>query len=110
MASAQIRVERQATGRADLLRRYTVILDGNSVGRVKRGESITIDTAPGHHDLHLKIDWARSPSLELDLADGQQRDVRCWPNAKPLAALYWITVGRSRYIGIEERRHDANDR
>jgi hypothetical protein len=107
MGTAQIRVERQARGWADLLRRYTVVLDGTEVGRIKRGESITLEADPGHHELHLRIDWARSPSLELNLAEDQQLTIRCWSKANPLAWPYWITLGRSRYIGIEAPHEDA---
>jgi hypothetical protein len=58
-------------------------------------------TDAGHHELHLKIDWARSESVQLDLEPDGAAEVRCWPNGRALLALYWITAGRARYIGVE---------
>jgi hypothetical protein len=100
MAGARIRVRRDDAPWPDRLRGYRVVLDGAVVGSVKRGESITVMTDAGYHELHLKIDWARSESVQLDLKPDGEADVRCWPNARALTALYWITVGRSRYIGV----------
>jgi len=101
MDNARIRVDREAGRLVDRLRAYKVVLDGAVVGRVKRGESLVFDTSPGHHELHLAIDWGRSPKLELELSAGQETHVRCWPRANPLLVIYWITLGRARYIGIE---------
>jgi len=101
VAIGLIRVHRTPESWGDRLRAYRVVLDGTVVGRVKRAESITLEVNAGHHELHLTIDWARSPSVKLDLVEGEEVDVRCWPNGRPITALYWITFGRSRYIGIE---------
>lgn len=106
MASSRIRIERltfdqlDPRRRADRLRNYTVVLDGAKVAKIALGEWITISTDPGRHELHLVIDFARSPRLELHLGDGQEIRVNCWANANPLFWPYWLTLGRSRYIGI----------
>ena len=101
MTGACIRIERDATLRSDLFRAYKAVVDGAVVGGVKRGESLTHETAPGHHTLHFTIDWARSPSVEFDIAEGQEVVICCWPNVNPLRALYWMTIGRRRWIGVE---------
>ena len=101
MTGACIRIERDATPRSDLFRAYKVAVDGGVVGGVKRGESLTHETAPGHHTLHFTIDWASSPSVEFDIAEGQEVVIRCRPNVNPLRALYWMTIGRGRWIGVE---------
>jgi hypothetical protein len=109
MASAQIQVRRGPQRYPDALRSYAVVLDGNPVGKVARGESITVDTEPGTHSLRMKIDWARSRDLELVLTDGQTIAVECWPSAGLLMGLlwpYWLTLGRTRYVGIKIL-HDA---
>jgi hypothetical protein len=107
MANAQIHIERRAGGWVDRIRDYRVLLDDKVVGRIKRGESITLQTDPGHHELHLAIDYARSPSVELELSSDQRIDIRCWPRANMLTAPYWTTLGRLRYIGIEVTRDDG---
>jgi len=93
----RVGVERSRKGYADRLRAYEVILDGTRVGRVKRGETLLFDTTAGAHELYLKIDWCRSKTVMLDLKDGEELCLRCWPASK----AFWITVGRSRYIGVE---------
>lgn len=101
MDTARIRVERTASRKSDRLRAYKVVLDGLVVGKLKKGESVTLDTSPGDHELHLAIDWACSPKLDLELSAGQETHVRCWPAANPWLASYWTTFGRARYIAIE---------
>jgi hypothetical protein len=101
VADARIVVERTESRKTDLLRAYRVVLDGEVVGRVKRGESLTVETDAGQHELHLAMDWMRSPSVELDLAPGQEARVRCWPNASPFYSTYSVSGGRIDYIGIE---------
>jgi len=85
------------------LRSYVVVLDGRKVGGVRSGESVTIQAEPGPHELHMKMDYARSRSLKIELAAGQCVGVRCWSKATrlPLLLPYWMTFGYSRYIGIE---------
>ena len=101
MTGAYIRIERDATLRSDLFRAYKVVVDDGVVGGVKRGESLTHETAAGHHRLHFTIDWACSPSVEFDVAEGQEVVIRCWPNVNPLRAVYSMTIGRGRWIGVE---------
>ena len=101
MDATRVRVERDTKKWPDRLRAYKVVLDGSVVGRLKRGESLLLDTLPGHHELHLAIDWCRSPRLDLELSAGEVIHVRCWPNADVHAMMYWGIFGRKRYIGIE---------
>jgi hypothetical protein len=46
----------------------------------------------------------RSPFQELELADGETVNVRCWPNGRLFNGLFMATVGRTRYIGVEVSR------
>lgn len=102
MQSALILLERTRGGYVDRLRSYEVILDGRRAASIARGQSLTLEAEAGHHTLHLRIDWCRSPSVDLDLSAAQEVHIRCWPNGRPtLKLFYWVTFGRSRYIGIE---------
>jgi hypothetical protein len=80
---------------------YAVVLDGVKVARVKRGETCTIETDAGHHEVRLAVDWCRSPTVSFELAAGQEARLRCWPNARPLTILHRATLGRANYIGLE---------
>jgi hypothetical protein len=103
MAQSTIVVRRDARGYRDLLRAYRVLLDGREVGRIRRGECLTIETDPGEHEIHFAIDWCRSPTTMLNLVDGEE--VRLRPHSLPwpllLAWPYFLTFGRSKYIAVE---------
>ena len=100
MGPARIRIRRDPDGVAERFRGYRILLDGEPAGLVRRGETAELVTEAGHHRLQLAIDWGRSETLELELASGQELELRCWTNASPLTALYWATVGRRRYLGL----------
>jgi hypothetical protein len=53
-------VSRSQDGNRDRFRRYTVLVDGAEIGRLKRGETVTTDLAPGVHTLTITIDWTKS--------------------------------------------------
>ena len=83
------------------MRRYTVVLDGEKVGKIAETEWISIRTDPGQHELEVRMDWARSPKLMLDLADRQTIGVELWANANPLLWPYWMTFGCRRFIKLD---------
>jgi hypothetical protein len=95
-----IHIHRSANAYQDRARAYKIMLDGQEVGKVKRGESVAVDAAPGAHQLQLKIDWAVSQPLDVQVQAGQDAHFECHPNSTPLTALYWITFGRKNYIGL----------
>lgn len=89
-----------------MIRSYRVILDGKTVGRVKSGESLTLTTTPGKHELHFAIDWCRSRREVFGLDEEAAVYARCWPRANPLTSLFFGTFGRARYIGIKIQTSD----
>jgi hypothetical protein len=91
MERARIHVHRDSDGSAERFRSYRILLDEVRVGSVKRGHTTSLETEAGHHSLRVAIDWGGSMPVELDLAPGEEVDVQCWTNAKPLTALYWIS-------------------
>ena len=79
-----IRLTREPRGwRADRLRAYSVVVDSQAVGKIRRGQTLELPVAPGAHSVQIAIDWARSPALEVDvdLVPGETVDLRCTPNA-----------------------------
>ena len=72
-----------------MLRTYKVVIDGNTVGDIRRGETKTFDVSPGRHEIHLEIDWAKSRDLELNLSSGDVASLTCRarPPSGGLAAL-----------------------
>src|SRR4051794_10308248 len=98
---ARIEISRKAGGYTDRARAYKVMVDGAEVGSLKQGESQSVEVAPGAHEVHIAIDWARSPSVELQLAEGESASLACRPNANPFTVLWFTTFARKRYVALE---------
>ena len=94
---AQISLRRLRRPLGDMLRAYTVVIDGNTVGDIRRGETRTFDVAPGRHEIRLEIDWAKSRNLELNLSSGDVASLACRrpPNAG------WTALASKNYIKLE---------
>jgi hypothetical protein len=67
---AAIHVDRQAGGYTDRARAYKVLVDSEERGTVKQGEGVEIEVEPGSHEVQVRIDWAGSRTLEVDLTEG----------------------------------------
>ena len=96
----RIEIERKAGGAADRLRKYKVLVDDEQQGTIGKGETLTLEVAPGQHTVVLTIDWARSQELTADVPDGEALRLWCEPAANPLTALWYATFGRARYIRL----------
>jgi hypothetical protein len=66
--AAHVTIKRRAWPFADLMRSYSVWIDAEKVGEIRRRQRRSWEVEPGHHTLQLKIDWCESPALEFDLA------------------------------------------
>jgi hypothetical protein len=55
----------------DRMRRYTVLVDGESAGRIGWGQRLELSLSPGQHEVRLKIDWCGSPSVVLNAVAGE---------------------------------------
>jgi hypothetical protein len=97
--ASTIRVTREPRGWQDRLRAYSVVVDSQAVGKIRRGQTLELPVAPGAHSVQIAIDWGRSPALDLDVARGETVDLRCAPNtAQP--ALRGMTTGRGEYVRL----------
>ena len=103
MEVGRLTVERVRRGwqEVGLARSYRVMLDGTVVGRVGRRTPLTVELAPGHHELHLRIDWMRSRSVQFDAGDGEEVRVRCWPNTNALTRLSSAVLRPGDHIAVE---------
>lgn len=98
--TASIEVQRDLRWGTDYLRAYAVVVDGQVTGHVSVGGSCTVAVGPGLHEVFMKIDWCRSESIDAVCIAGETVTLRCGPRANVLTALYWITLGRRRYIEL----------
>jgi hypothetical protein len=96
--TSQIALKRLRRPLGDVLRTYKVVIDGNTVGDIRRGETKTFDVPPGRHEIHLEIDWAKSRNLELNLSSGDVASLTC--SARPPNAG-WTALASKNYIKLE---------
>jgi hypothetical protein len=82
-----IRVQRPHDG-GGMLRRLVVDLDGQQVAALKQGESVDLPVSAGTYAVAGRMDWTRSPALEVEIAEGQQVRVEV---ALPMSALWNMT-------------------
>jgi hypothetical protein len=70
-------------GWRDRLRRYQVMIDGEQVAAIKHGQRVELPVTPGRHTVYLKISWAGSPKLEVDVGPGEAVSLECSPAGVP---------------------------
>jgi hypothetical protein len=95
----RLTVRRDKVAWMDRLRAYTLVVDGEERGKLKQGETIEIELAPGLHHVRMQIDWAKSPVVTV--RGEEDSTLRCVAAAHPLLALLYITIWSDRYITLE---------
>lgn len=61
----------------DRWRRYTIVVDGQKVGKIGDGDVIEIPVDPGSHSLRLRISWTGSPTQDFSIAEGETVRFQC---------------------------------
>jgi hypothetical protein len=100
MSQISIRREKQF---ADRFRKYGILLDGELVDFLRRGEEKEIPVSPGKHIIQLQIDWARSNSIKFTISDNKMLKFVCRSNCSGLrlfAALLYATVWANDYLHL----------
>ena len=100
MEAASIQIDRDANFWMDRGRAYHVLIDGQDVGAIRRGESKSFDVLEGRHEVFLKIDWVRSKSIVLNLDQGEKATLVCRAR-NPFLVWFWITLGCRRNPRLE---------
>ena len=89
MANATLTITRKS-GLNAMLRDAAILVDDQKVGVVGNGKSIEIPLAPGAHTICTRMDWMKSPPLQLTAVDGQRYSAEltlCNPFVMLLAIL-----------------------
>jgi hypothetical protein len=95
------------SGYADRLRAYKVVVDGNTAGEIRNGETKEFPVSSGQHDLSLKIDWCGSKTIRFTIADGEMLTFDAKSNLRGprvLAALWYGLFGWRSWIVLSEQR------
>jgi hypothetical protein len=75
-------------------RRLKVRLDDIVVARLFRGRKTRVEVEPGIHTIQARVDWTKSPPIEVDLAAGDEISIEV---SAPWSALWrtWTTPSRA---------------
>jgi len=84
--TVQIRIHRSREYFAKL-RGYRVRIDGEDVANVRDGQTLTLDVAPGPHELELRVDWCRSNTIEFYASEGAL-DFECLSAMKQFPKIF----------------------
>jgi hypothetical protein len=98
--TATIHVQRTPDGYTDSLRAYKVLVDGQVQGRLKRGESVDVQVAPGVHTVRMAVDWCRSRQHTVEVADGGTAVLEAAPRSALVSFLYGFFAFRD-YIRLD---------
>ena len=77
--SGFIELSRDAGPRRDSLVPYDVVIDGETVALLNAGGSHSFPVEAGTHTVELRLEWTRSPLLDVDVPPGGTVRLRCGP-------------------------------
>jgi hypothetical protein len=76
-ADALVIVSRDRHGWRDRARSYGIVMDGEQIAKIKRGQRIELPVASGHHQILVQINWGSSQAINLDIRPGQSVEPLC---------------------------------
>lgn len=71
-----IRLRRTSEWR-NLLRAFSVFIDGRKVSKIRNGQAVCFAVEPGQYELFVKIDWCMSNVLTLTVPEHGTADILC---------------------------------
>jgi len=104
-ADGSIVVSRDTGSWRDRGRKYKLLIDGSIVGRLARGESLTLPVQPGVHSVQMKIDWGSSPKMECSVEADQSISFVCGPGGPAHSPDILFRPGR--YVRLVEKGNDS---
>ena len=63
----------------DRLRAYTILIDGEKVGRLRAGRELSVAVSPGSHSCQATIDWTGSPPTPVTVEGGERVVIQVQP-------------------------------
>jgi hypothetical protein len=97
---ARIVLTREAKAWRDGGRRYGLIVDGQQVAKIKRGQRLEYPLSPGEHEIYMKISWCQSPVMNIEVGPGEVIRLHCAPGGPAGDALGDVLTGNKAYISL----------
>ena len=102
-------------GYVDRLRDYTVICDGEPLGKIANGESKTFEVEPSTNgqekEIYLKIDWCRSNRLNVLVPPDGSVCLEGGSNLVDLNvlwALYYVVFKPNEYLRLSHKDTESD--
>ena len=89
----------------DYIRSYSVEINGKKINKIKSGQKICFEVNEGCHVIQLKIDWASSNALEIEVGSKLPIHLECGSVSKGWRMFFTIlyaTIWRKNYLWIKE--------
>jgi hypothetical protein len=84
------------------LRRFRIYIDGEQVGRIRSGESLSFPVKPGAHRVHVQLDWL-SRSREVEVVVPPDAQLWCiYHGALASMALLFVQPRQSLGLSSEQ--------
>jgi hypothetical protein len=108
MSKALIILSRVSGPRRDRRSQYKVRIDGQTVGRIAADEVKRFEVGPGPHTVELRVAWAGSPAISVDVASGETIRLTCSAreDGYELQDLIKSIVVRSCWINLWQVRDE----
>lgn len=84
-----------------ILRKYRIVVDGDPIARLGRGQTAIVPTPPGRHTIEARTDWLSSHALEVNLVEGQHLVIECRADSNPLAVWSYTLRRRRGYLRLK---------
>ncbi|WP_088044252.1 hypothetical protein [Bacillus sp. EAC] len=87
------------------LRSYKVFIDSKVVGKIKDGERLTLEVAPGKHSIYLEIDWCKSNNIKFNSKQNEITQFNCGSNIKGVKILFtWCFLfSKNKWVYLQKR-------
>lgn len=96
--TGRVTVRRPNGGYRDLSRSYRIDVDDVACGVVARGGEVAIEVEPGRHAVRARIDWTGSPTIEVEVASGEETVLRVEPAGG--AVQFYQALSKTRYLKL----------
>jgi hypothetical protein len=97
---ARIILTREPKAWRDGGRSYGLIVDGQQVAKIRRGQYLEHALSPGEHEIYMKISWCQSPLIKIQASPGEVIRLHCAPGGSAHEALGDVLVGSKAYISL----------
>lgn len=85
------------------LRRVTIYVDNEEIGKVADQEMKVFEITPGPHEIRAELDWLKSKPIHIVITgEHDERQLLLNSAKNPMFAWYNMTIGRNHYLELKE--------